>query len=312
MNYLIIGEDEYLRTREENRIREDSLSPEEIDLNYSVYRPSEINSIVDSLNTVPFMGEKRVVLVKDAHELSGEALGAIFSYLENPAGSNVLMLSAAGPVGDNESYRKLSSAMEVVKVDKPDPLTIKKWISSYFKKEKIEISREAVDLICELKGQDTSGIKNELDKLAGYSGGEKIGAGDVEELVGRSVTETVFKLVDAINAKDAKWAFRILGDLYDQKKQPHEIIGYLAWYLKIMQKIVFLTAGGETNANIIASEIGYSAGYAKRLLRQAKGYSAGKLSKWVNCLLEADRDIKTGRKEARLALEEIVTKFLSG
>ena len=197
-------------------------------------------------------------------------------------------------------------------MDKPDPVTIKKWVSSYFKKEGIDITREAVDLICELKGQDTSGIKHELDKLAGYSGGKKLEVSDVEELVGRSVTETVFKLVDAINAKDPKWAFRVLSDLYDQKKQPHEIIGYLAWYLKIMQKIVFLTTGGEANANIIASEIGYSAGYAKRLLRQAKGYSAEKVSKWVNYLLEADRDIKTGKKEARLALEEIITRFLSG
>ncbi|MFQ5952583.1 MAG: DNA polymerase III subunit delta [Candidatus Omnitrophota bacterium] len=309
MNYLIIGDDEYLREREEIKIREKFLSTDQIDLNYSVYQPQETDNIMDSLNTVPFMGDRRVVLVKDAHQLSPEALGAIVSYMEKPDQANVLVLSAAGPLGDSKSYKKLSSLVETIKADKPDLATMKKWIKSFFKKENIDISREAVDLIVELKGQDSSGIKTELEKLASYSGGKKIEVSHVEELVGRSVTETVFKLVDAINAKDSKWAFRVLSDLYDQKKQPHEIIGYLGWYFKVIQKIIFLSSK-KTGINAIASEIGYSPGYVRRLSEQSKKYSAEKISRWISLLLDTDRDIKTGRKDAVLALETLVTTFL--
>ncbi|MGB3056527.1 MAG: hypothetical protein WBC16_00005, partial [Candidatus Omnitrophota bacterium] len=134
-NYLIIGDDQYLREREETKIKESFLSPEEIDLNYSVYEAPQIDNILDSLNTVPFMGEKRVVLVKDAHQLSPEALQSIISYMEKPSPVNVLVLSSAGPLTDNKAYQKLSSLVKTIKADKPDPATVKKWIQAFFKNE---------------------------------------------------------------------------------------------------------------------------------------------------------------------------------
>ncbi len=202
MNYLIIGDDEYLRAREEARIKEKFLPPEETDLNYSVYQPDQIDGIMDSVNTVPFMADKRVILVKDAHELSKESLEAILSYAESPLKTNVLILSADSSLEGNKLYRKLSTLVETVKMRKPDKATVKKWIRGFFKKEDIDISPAATDLVAELKGDDISGIKTELEKIAAYSGGEKIETEDVEKLVGRSVTETVFKLVDAINKLD--------------------------------------------------------------------------------------------------------------
>jgi DNA polymerase-3 subunit delta len=310
MNYLVIGDDEYLRTREEAKIKENFLSPDEVDLNYSVYRTDQIDDIMDSLNTSPFLAGKRVILVKDAHQFSEDALASVVSYLEKSAGENVLILSADISLKKSKTFRKLSSFMEMIKADKPDAATIKKWIRAFFKKEGIEISPGAVDLIYELKGEDTVGVKGELEKLAGYSGGQRIEIEHVEQLVGRSVTETVFKLVDAVNMNNGEWVFRVLGDLYDQKKQPHEVIGYLAWYLKVMQKLILLTAKG-ANINEMASELGYSVGYVRRLQNQSKGYSAEKVGRWISFLLETDRDIKTGRKEARLALEALVTTLLN-
>ncbi|MGB2600189.1 MAG: DNA polymerase III subunit delta [Candidatus Omnitrophota bacterium] len=310
MTYLIIGDDEYLRSREESKIKDNFLSPAEIDLNYSVYSPDDINGIMDSLNTTPFMADNRVVLVKDAHQLSQDSLGTILSYAEKPVETSVLVLSADSALEGNKLYRKLSSLIEKVEAGKPNEATVKKWIRGFFKKEGIEISPEAVNLIAELKGDDTSGIKTELEKLASYSGGDRIEVEHVENLVGRSVAETVFSLVDAINRSDPKWAFRILRDLYDQKKQPHEVIGYLAWYLRTMQQVVFLSDKGK-NVKEIASQIKYSPAYAKRLMAQSKGYTAVKIDRWVFLLLEADRDIKTGRRGATLALEALITSFLT-
>ena len=309
-NYLIIGDDQYLRGREESKIKENFLSSEESYLNYSVFNSQEIDNIMDSLNTVPFMGDRRVVLVKDAHQLSQDSFETILSYAEKPMDSTVLVLSADSSLEGNKAYKKLSSLMETVRANAPDAATVKKWIRGFFKNEDIEISPQAVNLIAELKGDDISGIKTELEKIAAYSGGEKIEAGNIEELVGRSVTETVFKLVDAINKKDAKWAFRIIQDLYSQKKQPHEVIGYLAWYLRTIQKIVALTS--ETKSiKEIASRIKYSPAYTRRLMTQAENYSTDKLERWVSLLFETDRDIKTGKKPATLALETLITAFLT-
>jgi len=309
-NYLIIGDDGYLRETEANKIKEKFLSPGEIDLNYSVYNFSDINGIMDALGTAPFLAKKRVVLVKEAHELSGEAADTILSYLEKPSKTSILVLSSANSLRNTKHYRKLSGLAKVIKADKPSPATIKKWIRAFFKKEGLEISPRAVELIAELKGTDTTGVKAELDKLASFSGGEKIEAGHVEQLVGRSVTETVFKLTDALGARDPAWTFRILDDLYDQKKQPQEIVGYLGWYMRIMQKIVLLSGKG-VGPEGVASELGYSPAYTRRLADQAKKYPAGRIKRWTSLLLETDRDIKTGRRQGRLAVEMLLTSFLN-
>ncbi|MFC1644183.1 DNA polymerase III subunit delta [Candidatus Omnitrophota bacterium] len=310
-NYLIIGDDEYIRETEAARLRDKFLSSSEVSLNYSVYSPADSNGVMDSVGTTPFLAEKRVVLVKDAQDISGEFALTLLSYLEKPVPTSVLVLSAEDSFKKNKHYRALSALVNMVKAEKPGPVTIKKWIHAFFKKEGVEIAPGAVDLIVELKGTDTTGVKAELDKLLAFSGGKKVEIEHVEQLVGRSVTETVFKLADAVNARDAGWAFRILGDLYDQKKQPHEIIGYLSWYLRIMQKITLLSGRG-IGLDGIASELRYSPGYTRRLMNEAKKYSVEKIEGQLSLLFETDQDIKTGRKPGQLALEMLLVSFLKG
>ena len=300
-NYLIIGDDEYIRETETARIRDKYLKPAEVELNYSVHAPDDIDGIMNSLGTMPFLADKRVVLMRGAEALSEASVETISKYLENPSGSGVLVLTAEGSFKKSKEYRKISKLLQEIDAANPDPARIKSWIRTFFKKENIEISPEAVDLIAELKGTDTAAVKMELEKLASFAGGKRIEAAHVEELVGRSVQETVFKLVDAINARDGGWAFRIINDLYDQKKQTPEIIGYLGWYIRIMQKITLLSARGIGQQNM-ASELGYSPAYVRRLTDQAKKYPVKRIEQWTSLLLDTDRDIKTGRKEATVAL----------
>jgi len=309
-NYLIIGNDSYTRETEAEKIRKRSLSSGEVDLNYSAHKVEDIEEAMDSLGTMPFLAEKRVVLIKEDNGFSDEFTEAILSYLARPMETSVLVLSTGSSFKKNKNYHKLAGLVNEIKADKPDPVTIKGWIRDFFKKEGIEISPKAVELIVELKGSDAIAVKGELEKLVCFSGGEKIENTHVEQLVGRSVTEDVFKLVDAVNARDTKWAFRVLNDLYDQKKQPYEIIGYLAWYIRGIQKVVLLSGRGSGPEGIVA-ELGFHPWQAKKFLYQAKKYPVNRINRWTSLLLETDRDIKTGRKRSPLALEMLLVSLLN-
>ncbi len=308
-NYLIIGGDQYISQKEISKIKEKFLSSGEEDLNYSVHGPGDIENAMDSLGTMPFLAERRVVVLKEAEDFSDESMATILAYLEKPLKTSVLVLVGGASFKKTKECRKLSSLVNVISAESPSPLTIKNWIRAFFKKEKVEISPAAVDLIAELKGTDTPGVKMELEKLIAFSNGKKIEVEDVESLVGRSVTETVFKLVDAINARDSKWAFRILNDLTDQKKEPPEIIGYIGWYMRIMQRIKLLMTK-KSSPDKIASELPYSPAYTRRLVSQSEKYSVKRIEHWIKLLLEADRDIKTGGKQPKLALEMLLVNFL--
>ena len=308
-NYLIIGDDEYISQKEVGKIKEKFLSSGEVDLNYSIHDAGDIEGVMNSLGTMPFLADKRVVVLKAAEELSSENMETILAYLDDPLETSVLVVLADASFKKTKHYGQLSKLLNTVNADNPTPITIKNWIRTFFKKENIQISPQAVDLIVELKGTDTPAVKMELEKLLSFSDRGKVDLEDVEELVGRSVTETVFKLVDAINARNSKWAFRVLNDLYDQKKQPHEIIGYLSWYMRVIQKIKFLSGKG-TSLDGIAGELRYSPAYTRRLSGQAEKYSVEKIERWIQLLLATDRDIKTGAKQAPLALEMLLVNLV--
>jgi len=307
-NYLIVGDDGYIRDREIQKIISTFLSSEEEALNYSAHTPSDIDGAKAALNTLPFLSEKRVVLLKEVQDLSESSMEELIGYMEKPFDSSVLVVSAGTPFKKTGHYKKLSRLMKTVAADKPTPDTMKKWVRSFMKKQGVEISPRAVDLIVELKGVDTSGVRVELEKLAAYSNGDRIDVKEVEKLVGRSVTEAVFKLVDAINSHNGKWAFRILDDLYNEKKTHPEIIGYLGWYTRVMRSIKFLSAKG-IGVNAIAEELGYSAAYVKRLKQQAEKYSAGKIDRWLSLLFQTDREIKSGKKNPSLAMDMLISSF---
>lgn len=308
--YLIIGNDQFMREKEIARIRDKYLSGSESDLNFSVYDPDDADGIMDSLGTMPFLAERRVVLVKEAQSMNASMSETITAYLDNPSDNNILILSSAGDLKKTGLYKKIKDKLEVITADRPDASTLKGWIRSFFRKQGADITPEAADLLVELKGDDTTGTRTELEKLIAFSGGEAIEARHVEELVGSSVTEVIYKLVDAVNSGNADWAWRIVSSLYDQKKRPHELIGYLGSYIRKIQKVKLLKSRG-ADVSAVASGIGTkSMYYAKRMIREAAGFSPARIDKWITGLYEADRDIKTGRKKDTLAVEMLISGLL--
>ena len=308
-NSLIIGNNEHIRKTELNKLKSKYLPSGESDLNYSVYTPDEIDGIMDAVQTHSLFADRRVVVIKDFDRINEKSFETISNYLGNPLETTILVMVAAASFKKTKNYKKLIKLVKVINADNPGPETVRKWVKIFFQKQNIPISSEAVELIVESKGDDTTGLHMELEKLVSFSDGEQIECSHVEQLVGRSVKETIFNLVDAINKRDAKWLFKIINDLYDQKKQPHEILGYIGWYLRIMQKINMLKRKGVPESGIPAA-LGYNPGYARRLLFQSKKYPLSRIEKWNALLIRTDMDIKTGKKPAELALDMLLTEFL--
>ncbi|MDD4957638.1 MAG: DNA polymerase III subunit delta [Candidatus Omnitrophica bacterium] len=311
-NYLIIGDDVYIRDREREKIRDKYLSGGDKELNYSVFGPGDMENISDALGTMPFLSDRRVIAVKEAQDLSQESWDIIASYLAKPHESSILILVVNAAFSSNKNYRKIEKHINLIKAGTPDKETMKSWIRGFFRKEGMEILPSAVDLMLELKGTEASDIKNELEKLVCYVGERKeISAEDVETVVGRSVSEDIFQLVDAINRKDAGRIFRVVNDLYDKKRRPEEIIGYVAWYARTIQRVFLLKSKG-VGTEGIARDMGRPVWQIKRVVNDLAKYSEGKIRKWVEMIFAADIDIKTGVIPADMAVERLLIGLAGG
>ena len=139
---------------------------------------------------------------------------------------------------------------------------------------------------------------------------ESIDEGDVENIVGRSVTDTVFKLVDAIERGDTGWAMRILGDLYSQKKNVTEVIGYLTWHIRLIAKIKYFSRRGMRNDEI-AREAAAKVYQVSKMRPRAESYKEERVVRWTQALLTADREIKKGLKEPFLAMDILISSLIA-
>lgn len=309
-NYLIIGENRLIRDREIQNIKKKFVPPEFLSYNYSEHLPQDIVSFMVSLGTVPFLSKKRVVLLKEGEALSDGDIESVISYLEKPFDASVMVIAAGEGLKKAKRFNDLLKLMVRVDASEPAEADLKNWIRAFLKKEGVNISPEAVELLFALKGKDSAALKQEIEKLISYSGQDPIGTADVEKLVGRSVADSVFVLVDALNKGDHKWAFRILGDLYGQRKNETEIIGYLNWYARLIGKIKYLSVKG-LDVNAIAREVGYSPAYVARFRNEAKRFSGARLKRWNAILLNSDRDIKSGLREPALVMDMLIPALIS-
>lgn len=311
-NYLIIGDDEYLKKKELSGIRDGLLSREERGTNFLAFSASELEQAMAEAATMPFLAEKRIVFLSDIEELTEPGLNTLVSYLESPAPTTVMAMTAPSNYAwkKKAAYNRIAPLVNIKKASSPGGEKMKTRIRSFLKKHDIEISEDAVELITELKGTDSGAVKTALDKLISYSGGERIERGTVERLVGRSITESVYDLVGAITSGDRSKIFAVLEDLYAQRKSAHEVIGYLAWHIRTMQQIQHLLRKG-ADQKAIAKDLGYSPYYTKKLISASRGYDAPKIKVWNELLTEADLSGKTGAMDAETALELLLIK-LSG
>lgn len=309
LNYIIIGDDEYLKNRELDSIRSKQLDQKNESTNFSSFSPDQVKEIMSEVGTMPFLSEKRIVLINEVDAFDDNSFGLLIRYLENPVETTVLIMTASSLFGKKKIYKQIRGLVKVVDAQRPSRYKLENWIRVFFKKHSIDITDEAVRSILDLKGNDSSAVKSALDKLLSYSGGERVDEDIVGKIVGRSVTERVFKLVDAINAGNALWAFEIMNDLYSANEKPYKITGYLAWHLRIMQKINYFKSIGK-DERAIAKNLGYSPGRVKHLVREANKYSPEKIQAWQKYLFDCDIHGKTGKTSDKLALEILTVKLL--
>ena len=117
-SYLIIGDDGYIREHEITKLRDSHLSPSEVDLNFSTHTPLDLSDFMSSLTTMPFLSEKRVVLLRDAEDIPEETATEIINYFNNPLETSILVLQASVAFKKTKFYKSLPKNIKTIKADK--------------------------------------------------------------------------------------------------------------------------------------------------------------------------------------------------
>ena len=310
--YLFVGEEDHLKEKALRALKGSLLGEGTAELNYNVFygNDSSAKEILDCAMTLPFLGERRLVVVKRADKLKQDDKKLLAAYTAKPQTTTCLVLSTEDELflGDTSS---LSGDIGIMRFDRIPPFKLSSWIKETASVHGKTIDEDAIELLTEIFANSDQGIlEKEIEKLVSFVGTRsQISAADVEALTGKGLVNSTFDLADAIGRRDAKNALRIFGNLFATAIPRYkDVVGLIAWHLKTLLRGRLLLEKG-WNEFAIIRYLKIPTRLKKDFLSQLKISRTEELASKLEILLYADLDMKIGRMDQRSCLEITIVRL---
>ena len=206
MIVVLEGKDEYRLSERVSEFRLTVTPPEMSDINTTMLDGNivTIEELLTSLSTVPFMADRRLVIVEGLLNRLGGSKKDLGEWLnfpdllkDLPPTANLLLIERE-PIPSN---KLLSTILRLGQVEKFSPLRhrdLLDWINTRCSKLGLDIERTAVALIADSVGSELRLIDSELNKIKTYSRGRLITREDITLMVPYVRQQNVFRVVDSV------------------------------------------------------------------------------------------------------------------
>ena len=319
--YLLYGTESFLINETKNLLINTLLLEEERDFNLSVIDLEEtsVEAAIQDAETLPFMGERRIVILKQPFFLTAEKvkgtiehdLKKLEAYIEQPAPFTILVFIAqVEKLDERKKITKiLKKQAEVLDAKPLGEKELKRWVIDRVHLNNIDISDDAIQALLQLSGNNLMRIAQEIDKLSLYVGESGFIAEEIVHLlVSRSLEQNIFLLIDKIVQRKLSEALRIFYDLLQNNEEPIKILSLFANQFRLLYQVKQLSSNGYGQKQM-AGKLKVHPFRIKLAAEQAQMFSNAELLKIVDQLAEADYEIKTGIMDKRLVLELFIMKL---
>ena len=295
--YFLMGEEPYFIDFLSDHFTNNVISEEEKSFNQIVLygKDVSVNDIMSQARKYPFMGDKMLVVVKEAQELV-KTIDQFAAYFKSVQPSTILVFCYKYKTLDKrkELYKTLSKSefAEIFESNKLKDYQVEGWIKTLISDEKLEIEPKAVAMLVEFLGNDLSKISNEIDKLKIILKNDKLITADlVEENIGISKEYNNFELINAVAYKNEAKAFGIAKYFaLNTKNNPFVVTTSLLYnfFSKLLQYhgMVYKNAGA--NPADIAKQLGINQYGLKDYQAASKIYPMKKVSQVIAVIREID------------------------
>ncbi|VBB06108.1 dna polymerase iii delta subunit [Lucifera butyrica] len=325
--YFIHGEEAYLIRQLEQTIIETLLLPDERELNLTVFdRDPSSQELIALIETVPFWGEKRVIVVRNTALLKAssktmpeeeeenkrnhESGGDLMEILPRIPAYSYLVFSTSSKIDKRRKlYKVVNQHGAVVSAD---PLKIKDariWIGQKLQELQKKMTPEAMEYFLEIISvmpQISLGfLEQEIIKLDLFTGERRlINRSDLTRVLSAIPEVSIFALIETISSKQVAKAIELLAGQIRMGEHPLRIIALFSRQIRLLWQAKQLKAAGYSPAQI-AEHLAVPPFVGEKLVRQGNGFQEKNLKQALCRLAAADWDIKAGKANP-VMLEKIV------
>lgn len=318
--YLFFGDEQFIKEEALNQTIETLIESQFMDLNCSILEGSQVNleDIINACETLPFMAEIRLVIIKDLPILYGRSGNEIdeeglMKYMQGMSESTCLILYCRENIDKRKRIYKFinksGKALEFQHLKGKDLYT---WVGQTIKRQGKEIASRDIGHLIDMVGNNLEDLSNEIKKLISYVGENKtIKSQSIDEVVVPTLEQGIFQLVDALGEKRAEEALVVLGNLmYERGEAIQPILAMIARQFRLILQCKLLHSVGFSNQSI-GRKLKQRDFVVRKCLAQGRNFSIEQLKEGLNLCLRIDYEIKTGYIQDTLGLELITVKMCS-
>jgi len=277
----------------------EALVPEsERDFNlYILYAPQVgPDMVVDACLRYPMMAERQVVILKEAQGRGADYLNALAAYAERPNPQTVLVVVCRGAkVAGTKFLKAVSTSKGIVfESRKLYENQVGVMISQLVSEAGLSIGAKSRDMLVDHIGTDLSRMYNEITKLkVALPAGAAITPQVIEKLIGVSKDFNNFELVDALVARDAGKAFRIVEYFRRNPKTNPSIVTGVTIF-NFFAKLLMAMYASERTESGISGATGVKPGSMemKKLYRAMQNYRPGHVVNIISACRRFDTRVK--------------------
>lgn len=311
MLYLVFGEQELMINKLVDKLAKETL--ENVDdfnfVNFDAYKVPMYEIVNDAL-TLPFMADKKVIVVKNSYFLGGEnpkldfeqSFSELEEYLDNQNEGVTMIFTIVSPKIDDRKalVKKIKEKAKVFALDNVNKKDLPRVVKQMFDKKDIEISHDALTEFINRCGDDMYLISNEIDKLSCYK--KEIDIKDIYLMVPKKLEDNVFDMIDAIFNKKEDKAFKVYYDLKATNSEPITLISLVASQVRFLYQVMVLKDKGYSESNI-ANELSCHPYRVKLALEKVYHLNKMDLMDLLEELSNLDVKIKSGEIDRFVGFE---------
>ena len=312
--YLFEGVEENIKAATLAALRKAILPEGMEELNESLMDAPATDAIIAACETLPFLAEKRLVIVREHPALMGRADAdeRLLSYIPQVPDTAVLVFIARGKADARKKlYTAIKKAGGIVSFAPLTDAELNQWIVKTFAGLGKSITPQTASVLAFTVGTDTALLRTEIEKLSALAGDRsEVTEQDVHAVATRSVECTVFEMVDAVVAGQQGKAFGLLRDMLTTGSDRLGILAMLLRQYRLMQHIKIMQYEKVSPAEI-KQRLGIAPFAAERCMRQASGYTGGQVKQAVSICLQTEYKVKSGQYNQEGSLETAMLQLFS-
>ena len=278
-------------------------------------------NIEEACQTFPLMDKKKIVIVKDSLNFINlnNLEKSFYDFLDNLPDFIILIFLERDAINKTTKFYKYFSKKGTnVDFAKLTPQEVSRFVNSYFLRKNKKIKPAQISYFLSLTSYNLKNsnvslldLKNEMDKIIGFSKDEFINNSDIDLLTDKVVDANIFKLLDGLYARDRDFALNELKNLYDDNEPMAKIFVMIVRQVRLLLAYKVLKNKNSSSSDIM-NKLSIKKFEFSKLQNYSSNFKMEFLRDFYDELLKSDRILKSTNIDPLLEMENLIIKYTRG